>query len=399
MSTTSVKFFHSAQVNAPVVQNAPGHLVALLDACLVNGFGLQSVVSATVAGGVATLTFGAAHAFHEHSVALIAGAGTAALNGEHRVSVPSAISISYPVAGVADGIITGAVSAKVAPLGWSKTYADTNLAAYRITDPAGSGFYLRVDDTSTGYATVAGFESMSDVNTGAGQFPTADMAPSSAGYFWGKNLAGTVPAEWMIIGDERLFYFWITSYHPDATYGSGYCFAFGDIARANAADTFACWLSGAQSGELNSSSYAVGALGYLASAVDASYTSKCLARSYTGIGSRVRANESLPGLTTNYIAGTSANQEPYPNPADNSLAVLPDVIYESASRARRGSMPGLYLPAQQIVSVNPFQTGDLVTGITGLDGRTLKTVKSGGPASSGAGGNIPLFFDITGPWR
>ena len=40
---TSVKHFHSGRVGAPVLTGAEGSMIALLDACVVNGFGLKSV--------------------------------------------------------------------------------------------------------------------------------------------------------------------------------------------------------------------------------------------------------------------------------------------------------------------------------------------------------------------
>ena len=81
---TSVKHFLSTMYGAPAITNAPGGMVGLLDACLVTGFGLRAVTSATVAGGVATVNFavGAAQPPVVESVVLLSGAGTSALNGE-----------------------------------------------------------------------------------------------------------------------------------------------------------------------------------------------------------------------------------------------------------------------------------------------------------------------------
>src|SRR5574337_1914064 len=56
------------------------------------------------------------------------------------------------------------------PAGWAKPYSGTNLAAYRAA--TGNRFYFRVDDSGTVEARISGYETMSDVNTGTGQFPT-----------------------------------------------------------------------------------------------------------------------------------------------------------------------------------------------------------------------------------
>lgn len=52
--TTDVKFFAADMAGAPQVSGSRGSLLAVIDACLVTGFGLVSVTVA-VAAGVATV--------------------------------------------------------------------------------------------------------------------------------------------------------------------------------------------------------------------------------------------------------------------------------------------------------------------------------------------------------
>ena len=98
---TSVKFFSSTQAGAPVLNGTAGALKALLDACLVDGFGLKSVVSLVVASGVATITVTGGHGFLPDGVMLVAGAATAALNGEQKVTAIGTNTASFATA-VAD---------------------------------------------------------------------------------------------------------------------------------------------------------------------------------------------------------------------------------------------------------------------------------------------------------
>ena len=56
MATYSVKWFTSDMRGAPVVSGTAGTLIAMLDACLVTGFGVVTATSVTVSGGVATAT-------------------------------------------------------------------------------------------------------------------------------------------------------------------------------------------------------------------------------------------------------------------------------------------------------------------------------------------------------
>ena len=52
--TTSVKYYASTMPGAPVLSGTAGALATLLDACLVDGFGLKTVDTLVVASGVAT---------------------------------------------------------------------------------------------------------------------------------------------------------------------------------------------------------------------------------------------------------------------------------------------------------------------------------------------------------
>jgi hypothetical protein len=48
---------------------------------------------------------------------------------------------------------------------------------------------------------------MSDVNTGTGPFPTA--AQVAGGGYWEKSgAAGSTARNWIVVGDERAFYWW-----------------------------------------------------------------------------------------------------------------------------------------------------------------------------------------------
>ena len=200
------KLLTSDMPGAPVLSGTAGSLIAVLDAVLVNGFGLVSVTGLTVTGGIATATVSAGHSMQVDSVGLIAGAAPAGLNGEKRILSIAGNSFTFDATGIADQTATGPITAKVAPAGWTKAFSGANLAAYKITPPEGTGFYLRVDDTGTTVARVRGYETMSDVNTGTGPFPTtADFAGS--GLWWSKSntaSAGTRP--WRIAADDRGFY-------------------------------------------------------------------------------------------------------------------------------------------------------------------------------------------------
>ena len=124
-----VIWFDSAETGAPTLNNAAGSLIAVLDACLLNGFNLKSI-TINVAGGVATATCNG-HGFSTATGKLvsIAGATPNELNGLKQIASATSNTFTFPAPGVPDGAATGAITAKRAPLGWTKVHAAANKAA------------------------------------------------------------------------------------------------------------------------------------------------------------------------------------------------------------------------------------------------------------------------------
>lgn len=382
--STSVKHFHSGMVGAPVLSGTAGAMIAVLDACLLTGFGLQTVTTLVVSGGVATLTVPTTPSAQVGTVVLVAGATPAGLNGEQRVTAVAGNSISFATA-LADGTATGTITVKLAPAGWAKLFAGTNLAAYKPTDPSATGCVLRVDDTATTTCRVRGFESMSDVSTGLGLFPTD--AQFSGGMYWGKsNTANTTARPWWVYADGRTFYI-LALVNLSAP-----LFGFGDILSNKSGDAYSCFLTGDAS-NITSNVGGVGpCLGYGAEATGSLY----LPRSHTGIGGSVQARKrgalnTAPG----YTGSSTYNSDGlvYPNGPDNALVVTP--VHVIAASSLRGTLPGLlHTPLQVGAS---FNTADQVMGTGPYSGRKLHALRTGAPASSAVYGTA--FMDATGPWR
>lgn len=391
MADTSVKFIHSAMAGAPVLSGTAGAAIAVLDACLVNGFGLISVDSVVIAGGVATVNKSTGHSFEVGSVALIAGATPAGLNGEQKVTAVTGTSFSFATA-LADQTATGTITAKLAPLGWTKPFSGTNLAAYKSSDPSATGCLLRLDDTSATNMRVVGYETMSDINTGTGPFPTATQR--SGGSYWTKSsAAGSTAKNWILIGDGKLFYF-ANEVNP-SSYAQGYwTYAFGDVVPTKSGDAFSCVLvADATDISINAPNQSKG-LWYVdnTSSVDT-----YMPRSYTGTGGSVQVRKCAPsiaGSSASYTSGNypSAQAFNYPNPADNGLYIVPLYLVEHVLVTLRGTAPGAYI-CPQTVADGQFAAKDTVTNVAAMSGRTLKALT----CSNSARG--VMFFDTTGPWR
>lgn len=389
--TTTVKYFHSAMLGAPVLNGVAGSLISVLDACLIDGFGLKSATSLVVAGGVATLTFATAHAFEADAIMLIAGATPGGLNGEQRVIASTSLTASFAT-GLADQTATGTITCKLAPAGWAKEFTGTNLAVYRSADVTGTRMRLRCDDTDATNSRVVGYESMSDVNTGVQAFPS--LAQISGGYYWPKaSAAGATARAWTLISDAKTF--WLYLHTATASLGTaGYTGGFGDFASVKSGDAYACHLFGSSTDIAASTSPTVANLShsYTDSLAPAGFA---VARSFTGLGSSVlpvKRAESYVG--TDGHSGTTANVAGYPNGPDNSLLLSRIMILESAPHLR-GVLRGPMFAPQNCHAA--FNWRDKIDGQGVYSGRKFMGIKGAGDAA-GTVSSAVVFFDITGPW-
>lgn len=387
--TTKTKSFHSAMPGAPVLSGTAGALLSVLDAVLVTGFGLQSVTSLAVSGGIATATVPATPSAGVDSVIIVAGASVSSLNGEQRVTAVGANAVSWATT-APDGAATGAITLKVAPAGWGKAFTGTSLAAYKSNSIDGTGFYLRVDDTGTTTARVRGFETLSDVSTGSGLFPSA--AQFADGLWWSKsNAASGAAVQWRIYADDRGFYFFVKNLGAGAEHQGNY---FGDALSLKSGDPYACVLRG----NVSDKSAAAGGtfsddLIYSDSAQV--YDGLYAARAANTLGGAVRVS-SAPvmalGVAAAHVTGSVGFA--YPAPVDNGLMLTPVLLHNT--QGPRGYLPGLrYSP--QVVNTS-FSSGDVVAGSGDMAGKKVQAVRLGAlittPAQCGC-----VFVDHTADWR
>lgn len=398
--STSVKYFHADMAGAPTLNNAAGSLINVLDACLVDGFGLKSVDSLVVASGIATATVSAGLAGYEaDTVALIAGSGITALNGEKRLLSATATTVTFAAPGVADGAASGTITMKMAPAGWAKPYSATNIAVYRSTEVLGTRMCLRVADTGAPVSTVRvlGYTAMTDANTGTGPFPT--NAQYNGGLYWPKVDADDAAArKWLLVADNRTLYLVVRSDATEANWrwGGGFV-GFGDFTSRKAGDAYACYLSGSRNdcadpgGSDPSMSLMYSRLS------SATVTDMYAPRSFTGAGASVplgRRAQSYIGSDT-HSGAVDSYCPGYPNPVDNGLLLSPVTLLEGAPLALRGSCRGLYHIAQDVRGA--IYHRDKIDGQGALAGRKLLAVRGYGYARPSSDGGVALL-DITGPW-
>lgn len=390
---TSVKYFHSAMTNAPVLNGVAGALIGVLDACLVSGFGLVTVDTLTVNNGIATATTSMGHALEPDAVVLVTGASVPVLNGEHRVIERTSNSFTYATT-APNGTATGTMGARLAPAGWEKAFTGTNLAAYRSADITGTRMFLQVTDTDARNARVVGFEGMTDVNTGTAPFPTAGQV--AGGLWWPKaNAAAGAARAWTLVADGRLF--WLHVHTAATAQGAdGFVMGFGDFASWRPADAFGCVLFGAAA-DVSAATGVQAANVFFAQQTSALATGYA-PRSHLALGGSAGMFKRAESFARQELTSGGAGFEfPYPNGPDNGLMLSRMAVCEVAGNHWRGILPGVFF-VPQAMSTASFGWRDKIDGQGALLGRKLLAVKCGTPAGTAA---TPAtgFFDITGPWR
>ena len=366
-----VKLFESSQTGAPALSGSAGNLISLLDAVLVNGFNLKSVASITRSGSTATATVSAGHGFRENDVVLQAGAGQTEYNGEFRIFNVTSTTYQFTVTGSPATPATGTITAKIAPAGWTKSFSGTNKAAYKSADVTATGCLLRVDDSTAKYASVAGYESMTDIDTGSGAFADTISVINKS------STADAATRPWMLVCDGLAFYLLVAWRSGIPNYEA---YFYGDVVSYKAGDAYNCVLIACTT----TSSSDVGQGNYFFR-FDATTSGKRIARAYSQLGGAVAVWQAAFG------AGLSLPT--YPSPVDNGANLTNIYVAEGSQLLLRGQYPGWYLPihAQSALPAH----GTVITDIPSAPGRRFMvaiTVDVNANAQRSV-------FDLTGPWR
>lgn len=176
------KIYRSTDASAPSLTGNAGSLIAVLDGCLVTGYGVQTAPSPA---------------------------------WTHPVATASNIGSYLQPAGNALGLV--------------------------VNDNGPNGTSLGKEAWATGWESVAGVGS--PVGSGTNQFPTAAQLLTSGHVVIRKSAAtGATVRDWIVVADSRTFYLFILSGDTASTY---YGFMFGDIySIKNSADAFACAIIG-----------------------------------------------------------------------------------------------------------------------------------------------------------
>ena len=386
MSGTNVFLMRSTDTGAPSLSGSAGAVIALLDACLLNGFNSKSVASITLSGTTATATFATAHGYAADGLSQVAhsNATQAAYNGTFQIFNVTTLSYQFTVTGSPASPATGTITAVQAPLGWTKPFAGTNLGVYRSAQVTGTQLYLHVDDTNPNAdsyktANIRGYETMNDVNTGAGLFPT--VAQLTSGLYVYKSITSDSTARlWFLVGDGFEFFLFTAANNPSYP-NQFFLHHFGDPKSEMSSDPFGCFISGQTALTIGSPGADTGAQIITSSLMV--QTGAYMARSYSQTGTSVAC-----GKLGNYTVGSqiigSAGLA-YPALGNNALYITPIGLYDGV--IIRALLAGIYQPLHS----KPLGNGGFLAANVSPIGRRLFAICTGGTGE--------MHIDLDGPWR
>ena len=199
-----IKNFNASMRGAPTKNGTPGSFISILKACLIDGFGETTAVTASIVDGICTIEFNQGEFFQTDSVIWVSGVNVQSINGEQWVTTNTENSCSFKTL-ESNQTLIGNIKVKYAPVGsWQMPFSATNVAVFRSTHPEASGIYFRFDDTQAKYANARMYQVMSDVNNGQKAFPPLAEDP----YIFNKSFyANTTAYNWYIVANEKTVYF------------------------------------------------------------------------------------------------------------------------------------------------------------------------------------------------
>ena len=295
----------------------------------------------------------------------------------YRWDDPGAPVLSNPSAGsligVLDACLVNGYGTKPAA-GWTKEFSGTNLAAYR--QGAGSMCYLRVNDgTGSFKATARGYESMTDVDTGTNDFPTAAQLVNGI-YIALSTSVTAVQKPWIVLADEKRFYLWVgasvltaASALSASTTWQG-LFFFGDIVSFRPGDTYCCQIAGSDSSSTATERFGIG--GSISSVNAGCFIARNAAQAVGAINN----NRSFDYHGANALTTMgSSSCVAYPDPISGGLNLSRVHVSNGiATVGVRGRMPGMFAPLNAL----PGNNGDTFSGTGDLAGRTFILLDCGG---------------------
>lgn len=361
-------WMHSGQLGATVLNalaSTPnGEMLKMLDACLVDGFNIQTVSSIAINGSDVVLTFGLPHGYALKQKITVSGSDDPLLNGSHRIISQTIDTVTLKISGVTN--TAGIVKTKVSPLGFESVIGNSKplIRGYRSKDPTSTKTVLHLDMS---YPEGAGYNSayparraMVTACTGIDEagapigdyFAAIHNRPTNVNgsLFWHeardysktRSVDSSSPLSWVIIGNGRYFYFFHSWYAAHRQMRDFY--AFGDMNRLGVSDQHCCILKAgeAPNDDITGVYYAFNGAQVSTYESDSYRTGYFIGNS-SGSPIPVGASTGYAGMTTVNTGSGYKNQAGYQriNPITGSLMLVPAYAY--TLEGIRARMPRLMI--------------------------------------------------------
>lgn len=281
------------------------------------------------------------------------------------VSAPTIAGTAGTLVDALDKILADGYGSK-SPLGWAKEFTGTNKRVYRAATGT-SRMYLRVDDTAlTTDARCVGYETMSDVDTGTGPFPTNTQI-SGGLYIRKANTANATARPWYACGTEKWFYIHI--YSQQTVYGTtsstdGSMF-FGECDSVLSGDIYNTLIIARSAAASSNENFGTV---HPTSAVAAAHY---IPRSYAGLIGAVNVGKAVRGAFSTAYQPVGSQLVPYPDPISGRIPLSRIDVFEpvTGGSARRLVMPPQFRAPLMNLTGNIFNT---FSGVDGLAGKTYR---------------------------
>jgi hypothetical protein len=315
----------------------------------------------------------------------------------------------------------GALSAA----GWAKPFSNSgNIGCYKNSAVDGTGFCLNVNDAGPGAggareARITGFQTMSALSTGTGQFPTQGQLAIGIGALVCRKstTADTTARAWTIIADDTVFHLFIETgdtVSPTATYAV----TFGDIFAAKTSDPYRCAILGRNFENTNAPNadpmaiLLTPSIAWFSSTIAGHY----MAAHWTGVGGSIAVGKhvdqtkqcALIGQATTGTSGATLGATlatngsgigrnnfsglPYPNGPDGGLYLSP--VWLHHTNCIRGYFKGLWAPLHD----RPFNHNDTISGSGNLAGKSFLVQNIMLYAPGGGFDNGQILIETSNTW-
>lgn len=402
----SVHLYRSTDTGATALTGQNNSLIAVLLACLVNGYNSQTVTSITRSGSTATVTK-TGHGYNDRQRIVHSGANETEYNIEAAITVVDANTYTYQVSGTPATPATGTITAKVAGAGWTQPFTGTNKAVFRNSPTTGTGFYLNIQDNGPGAgaakeARIWGYEVATAQDAGTGQFPTT--AQMTNGLFIRKsNTADATARPWVIVADDTVFYMFVET-GDFTTPARTFAWMFGDFFSYKASDAYRCMIIGrtTENSAIEAPErFPVLVFGATANTFNNTVTGHYIARNATGTGGSLECGKAAGAPSVYSVNGgesglgspySQSNQLSYPNPADNGLYMGP--CFLNHGNGLRGYLKGLWAPWPS----TPLGHGDIFSGAGTMAGKTFLAQNGVYRGVTSTNWTSQCFMEISNTW-